>query len=396
MSARAPLLRRLRRSLRLATFVAGSLIVYSTSGCLSNQYEIPRDELTRLVQLPPDARGARVHVVQELGQREADPVPAEPPPGPWAESHADVHLDVVGTIDLPGPNGGGRGRVAAGDWHGPRPPASPGPARRRGWRGGASGSGGGGNLHLPSGGGGKDDLAVLAVVVAVVAAFAVVGLAASEGSRFDGYTQLYPQQVVHLKNAGGEELTMPLGALTPAEVSEAVSARVQDDEGYGLHRLDRRPLDRVGATYKMSVGSLLLPPPAGAPQLGWQGGVTTDIQVGGFFTQGVGLLATLSLGGGSTPDHQTFLRHGLGVELQTFPLRAGPLSLGAFGHGGVAFVYDGAGYDSGPAVGGGLMAELALTTRLAFTVRGDWTGAHLQGPSGWNGHTSITAGLAIY
>jgi hypothetical protein len=145
----------------------------------------------------------------------------------------------------------------------------------------------------------------------------------------------------------------------------------------------------------MSVGSLFLPPPGNAPQLGWESGITTDIQVGAFVTQRIGILATLSLGGGSD-GHRTFQRHGVGVELQAFPLRAGPLSLGAFGHGGLAFASDDVGYASGPAVGGGVMAELALTTRLAFTLRGDWTSAHLQDGPGWDGHTSITAGLAIY
>jgi len=86
----------------------------------------------------------------------------------------------------------------------------------------------------------------------------------------------------------------------------------------------------------------------------------------------------------------------LGLELQTFPLRAGPFSLGVFGNDGVAFSRDDGAFTSGPAVGGGVMAELALTTRLAFTVRGDWTAAHLQDRAGWDSHTSITAGLAIY
>jgi hypothetical protein len=93
----------------------------------------------------------------------------------------------------------------------------------------------------------------------------------------------------------------------------------------------------------------------------------------------------------------SFQRHGLGVELQTFPLRAGPLSLGAFGHGGVQFARGSSGaFLSGPAVGGGAMAELALTTRLALTLRGDWTTAHLENLPDWDSHLSITAGLAIY
>jgi hypothetical protein len=234
------------------------------------------------------------------------------------------------------------------------------------------------------------------VVVAAVAVVAAIGLAASEGARFDGYTEMRPEQPVHLKNAAGQELHLPLAALTSDDVALATEATVKDDEGYGLRLLERRPLDRVGATFKVGVGSLVEAPAAGDPRQEWLDGFASTIQVGGFFTQGLGLVASLSLGGGSDSAGRTFQRHSLGAELQALPLRAGPLALGGFGHAGVELVGLGDDLSTGEAVGGGVMMELALTTRLAFSLRGDWTSTRLDDRDGWIGHASFTAGLAIY
>src|SRR5690606_14381208 len=54
-----------RRSLLfiLVTLALATLV----SGCLSDSYTIPDNELERLVSVPPDQRGQRVRVVQRLG-----------------------------------------------------------------------------------------------------------------------------------------------------------------------------------------------------------------------------------------------------------------------------------------------------------------------------------------
>ena len=57
----------------LAVVLAGCLIA---SGCAANSYRIPPDELARLARLPPEARGQRVRVIQEVA---ASDVPAAPP-----------------------------------------------------------------------------------------------------------------------------------------------------------------------------------------------------------------------------------------------------------------------------------------------------------------------------
>ena len=80
--------------------------------------------------------------------------------------------------------------------------------------------------------------------------------------------------------------------------------------------------------------------------------------------------------------------------MQFFPLLAGPLALGGFGHAGLALAGDSeSGLVNGPVLGGGVLLELALSTRLAFALRGDWNAMKLDG---WSNHGSITAGLAIY
>src|SRR5947208_96490 len=49
------------------------LAVVLAAGCASNSYEIRSGELQRLAQTAPEARGARVRVVQQLGDAEVGP-----------------------------------------------------------------------------------------------------------------------------------------------------------------------------------------------------------------------------------------------------------------------------------------------------------------------------------
>ena len=96
------------------------------TGCISNEYVIPRDELRRLAVTPPEQRGQQVHVIQDLGSRRMDAIPtdgpswpqAEPWPQPYVEPpppeeetrDTDVQLDLHGDIYI---DGGYRTRRAA-------------------------------------------------------------------------------------------------------------------------------------------------------------------------------------------------------------------------------------------------------------------------------------------
>ena len=153
----------------------------------------------------------------------------------------------------------------------------------RGTSGGHIGGGGGG-------GGGNGD-AVLVAIIVVVAVVVAIGLVSSEGVRFDGYVAMSPEQPVHLRAANGQQATIPVADLSPGWVAGTVEAKVMDDEGFGLRRLDRLPLDRRGATFKLDSGTIAFDF-AGATLAG----PAMNVQAGYFFTRKLGLLANLGLG----------------------------------------------------------------------------------------------------
>jgi hypothetical protein len=239
------------------------------------------------------------------------------------------------------------------------------------------------------GGSSKNDLAALIIAVALVA---TVGMVATEGARYDGLVAMYPWQPVHLKNANGQEREVPLAQMTTADVASASQAVVMDDEGWGFMRLGRRPLDHQGFAFKMDLGALH----SSSTSLS-ANGFATNIQFGYFPHRTFGLLAAWSFSGGSDVDGKSYYRNNLAAEAQLFPVSVWRLHLGGFGHGGVQYADDAtAGTRSGAAFGGGLILELALTTRLALTARADYTAAHVAPGGGWAGTEMFTAGVSIY
>lgn len=383
----------------LVAFAA--FLSYACGGCLSNEYVIPKAELGRLASLPPEQRGQSVHVVQELGERRSDAIDTtQPPPQPQAygqgeygppegyvESGPQVGVGVIIAppiivAPLPGPHmvPGPRGPMAGVPGRPIPPPRAAPPGR-----GGKVGN---------TGGGGKDELVALIVVLAVLA---TVGMIATEGVRYDGTVAMYPWQGVHLKNAGGQEREVPLAQLTQADVASSSEAVVKDDEGWGMMRLGRAPLDRRGFAWKMNLGIL-----HSTCACLDADGVAADIQLGYFPHPMIGILADWSPAGGSDVNGDSFSRHGLALEAQFFPLGVWRLHLGGFGHAGVVYADDAAaGARHGAAFGGGAMLELALTTRLALTARFDYSSAKVATQigavgEGWQGAETFTVGIAIY
>jgi hypothetical protein len=423
---------RFKHSPDLVLAVLGTFFSYASSGCLSNRYVIPPQELARIARLPPETRGNRVLVVQGLGERRAEaiepaplatsaapvppagtyPVPADSgawadpaqaapadayaeEPSPEANLDAQVGVDILVTPDGSlGPTHGqshgfNPGRSAGGSLPGR---ATPAPRPAGGFRPSAGGGSSFGSLPR-GGGGGKDEVVVVAIIIVAVAVLAAAGLAVTEGLRYDGAVRMFAGQPVHLTDADGEERTVALGDLVPADAAQSVSAEVMDDEGWGLRVLDRRPLDRKGFAFKVDVGSLQ------SLGTGYSAtGVGSNIQFGYFPLHSLGVLANLSLGGGSDPLGHTFQRHSVSGEVQWFPLDLWHFHLGAFGHAGMQYAKDAAAnWRAGPALGGGLILEISLTTRLALMIRGDWTTARTA-PDGksWADSALITGGLAIY
>jgi hypothetical protein len=408
-----PEIARRRRNPGVALAVFAAFLSYACGGCLSNEYVIPRTELARLAQLPPEQRGQRMNVVQELGDRRSEAIdtsaptqtatPADsyqseasgPPPATYVEDGPQVEAG-VGIVIIPGPPipVGGPAGYAGRPMPGPRGPAGIVPGRvppTAPRRPGGSNAGGLGNIGSGGGGGGKgEDLAVFLVVMAVLA---TVGLVATEGVRYDGSVAMYPWQSVHLKGANGQEREVPLAQISPLDVEATTKAVVMDDEGWGLMRLERRALDRRGFAFKMDLGAMV----SSCSCLSADG-VAANIQLGYFPHHRLGLLAGWSPAGGSDSDGKSFYRHNLAFEAQFFPLDLWRLHLGGFGHAGVQYASDASGGTrSGIALGGGLILELSLTARLALTARADYTAAQIApAGQGWAGAEMFSAGVAVY
>jgi hypothetical protein len=403
--------------------LASVLFVQVTSGCLSNQYRIPQDELWRISRTAPEARGQRVRVVQDLGERRGDavqptpealqPPPPPPPPEVEVEQQQQEETESSGSlnvnVNVQGGGGGGGDHQpsrAPGSWRGSPQPGSPGfrgtPPHPTGWRAGGGGGGGGGGgakigggggggLNIGGGGGGNDGLVVLAVVLVVTALFATVALVGSEGSRFDGYLQMAPDQPIHLKDARGAERVVPLAMLSGADVALTSEAKVMDDEGPGVRRLDERPLDRTGGTFKLDLGASSFN--FGGSQIV---GPASQIQAGLFVNPYLGFLVDVGLSGGEDCCGGGIIsRHSLGLEAQFFPLNAGRLHLGGFGGGGAAIAGGGSAMTlTGPVAGGGALMEIDVSPRMALTFRGGANAAKLD--NGWSSAGTLTAGVAIY
>jgi hypothetical protein len=236
---------------------------------------------------------------------------------------------------------------------------------------------------------GKDDFIAFLVVVAVLA---TVGMVATEGTRYDGAAAMYPWQPVHLRDEGGLEREIPLAEITPADVAASKEALVMDDEGWGMMRLGRRPLDRKGFAFKMDLGGFHSSSSALDAN-----GFGVNLQLGYFPHHRVGLLGAWSFAGGSDADNQSFSRNSLAFEAQVFPLGVWRLHLGGFGHAGTQWADDAiGGKRNGLALGGGVLLEIALTTRLALVLRADYTTAKIRPEGGWQAGQMYTAGVAIY
>ena len=92
-----------------------------------------------------------------------------------------------------------------------------------------------------------------------MAAVVGVGLVASEGVRYDGPAEMWAGQPVYLKDKNGGETVVALGDITPIYLPTTVEAKVKDDEGYGLHLLGHRTIDRnMSAVLKLEAGSLVV------------------------------------------------------------------------------------------------------------------------------------------
>ena len=357
----------------VAVVLAGTMVA---TGCGSNSYEIKSGELTRLAQMPPEARGQKVRLSQEL--HEADVGPPEP-----------VH-EGVGIIVFPEPNvygperrryynygGGGSGP----DWNGG--------VRSGGAPHGTASSGSSGGGH--SGGSGGDGKAA-AVVVIVLAVTALFVAAAIEGSRFDGYAQLHPMQPVHLFGRDGGYTVLPLAWIDPQTAEWADHAIIRSTEG-PVNFLERAPLDRVGLSYAMMTGIGTYRSVDGSTSTG----AATEIQLGYWPDQKIGLMGSLFFGWRQNAAADTLFESRYTLQVHAYPVQTGPLHLGLYGGGGEAYRWEdygpnmpGAGNSGSLALLGGALLQLDINTRVAITGRFGITYAHEEQM------TDALIGLSVY
>jgi len=333
-----------------------------TTACATTSYKVPSSELQRLAQLPPEQRGEHVRVIQQIGNDDL---------GPAYPVEAQTQIIIFPEPTVYGPE---RRRYY-----------NYGPANNTGAAGGTTvthGTPGGGSV------GKAGDSKAQAIAVLVIAATALVVVAAIEGSRFDGYAQVHPMVPVHLFGRDGGYTVLPLAWIDPQTAEWAAHGIIRSNEG-PFNELERAPLDRVGFTYAMYGGLGTYKSADGSVE----NGTATTIQLGVFPVQEVGVLANIFFGWRNNAVDQTLFESRYTLEVQGYPVVAGPLHLGLYGGAGAAYRWeDGiAGGNAGSlALQGGASLQLDFNTRLALTARLGQTYAHDERMS------DLMLGLAVY
>ena len=305
------------------------------SGCLSTAHKIPRNELIRLSQTQPEERGKKVRVIQAFSNNDGPPEQARVGPST---------VVIVNT----GPNYG--------------------PGYRGNRYSGSTGAFRSGGSQLASN---KKEASKYWFIIAAVAA---LGLAMTEGARYDGWVELHPMHPVHLFGPYGEYMWLPLAQIDPQTAAWAQNAMVRPSEG-PWNQLGRAPLNRRGFHYGVFFGASEIPSHAeerlglsDSDRSGFQG----HIQAGYFPTQTIGFAFDVSMGFRDNAEGNTLYENRFGLEIQAFPLQVGRFHFGGYGDIGWATrLEDGAnGRDKATYfLGGGATAQLEIFTRLALTGR---------------------------
>jgi len=339
---------RMVRAFRIVPMLVAAAIF--ASGCLSTTHRIPNSEVQRLAQIPPEQRGASVRVVQGFVTDD------QPPSAPRAQGGGG------GVIIVTGGGGGHRHR------------------RRAGGSGGAGGAKG----SKPDLAKSKADKAEFYIILAVLAA---VGLAVTEGARYDGWVEISPNHPVHLYGPHGQYGWVPLAELNAEDAAWAQRAYIRPQEG-PWRELGRAPLNRRGWTYSMLMGAGEIPSSVGTNDPGF----LSHIQIGHFMSREVGLVFDIGLGWREDDAANTVFNSRWSGELQVLPVSAGVIHAGGFAQAGTAALFDdGPGDDErGLIYGGGALLQLELTTRLAITARAGVVKAHGETVS------DFTAGVSVY
>lgn len=334
-------------------------LVTGLGGCLSNTYEVPRDELQRLISLPGDQRGGNVHAVQRFGTAE------DPPPAPRWSGQGSPYGMQQGVA--PGVYMGPYFYPYGAPYHHPvvvdygyeaQGSSSYEPT-------GAPSVPGSGQAHAAAG---RSDAKEAIAAVVAVAVVVGVSLAVTEGARYDGAVAVHPKHPVHLMGPGYQHEVVALDELGPQHLRDDWDAVITGGEGAGLWRRGRRPLDREGMTYQMGFGSAA----ASLPDATEVGGGMGELQVGYFPNQYTGLLMTGAYSSGIARGGD-YLSWRVGLEGKWYPIEILRLHVGGYGGFGQEWLMAGSGLPetdtTRPYVGYGGLLEFDLTTRLSLTLK---------------------------
>ncbi|MCG8555863.1 MAG: hypothetical protein MJD61_11345 [Proteobacteria bacterium] len=318
------------------------------AGCLGTTFRIKHDELHRLASALPQQRGQRVRVLQRFG------VEGRPRPAPAV----GVYPSTVVVVDAGSPPARGAGAAVQ---------------------------------SVASKAEAAEESAKALTVLAVLGA---VGLAAAEGPRYDGWVELHQDHPVHLLQRNGAWFWVPLSKLDPATIANVQEAVVVQGEG-PWRPLGRAPLDRKGFTYGVELGGAGLASMDGKAYPGF----STRIQFGGFPSQHIGLIVNLGYGWGDNGQRQTLVNQRVNLELHGYAPALGRAHLGGYLQAGLlrrvedqALGRSRSGQD--PIFGGGVLAQLELTTRLALTGRVGL--ASISGTRGQTRASEYSLGVSIY
>lgn len=376
------------RHLRLQALI--TLIAMLTSGCLGHFYAVPRTELERLAQTPPEQRGQAIYAVQEFSTADEPepappwaPVSGQPPPGYSFDVRGYWVPDFYVQYGAP--------------YYEPPPYQSPevhdaSPVGVSGSSAGPSGSSSGSSGSI--GNIGKvDELLVVVVVVGVVVGLA---LAATEGARYEGHVAVHPHHPLHLLHSNGSQSIVALDELSLAHLTTVDSATLSGAEGAGMWLRGSAPINRRGFSYQFGSGydSFALPGLQNYRSLGFHFGL------GYYPARTFGILAHSRLQFADEPLG-SFYNVRLGMEAQWYPISLWRLHLGPFVGGGQSWSASaGAAMPttSGkrPYLSAGALAEFEISTRLGLTFRFTEDYLPTAGPDTHRFINSWSVGLAVY
>ncbi len=314
-----------------------------STACLSTSHRMSKGELQHLVTVAPEQRGDKVRVVQGIGSGD------DPPRADRVQSNTVVYVHVPIWVG---------GQPHHHNYHGANNSGSG--ASGAGHVGGKSSGKSGGYSNVADG---KADDATAWFILAAAAA---VGLATTEGARYDGWVKVHPMHPVHLIGPYGEHTVVPLAHIDQRTADWAHHAVIRQEEGPWT-LLGRAPLNRQGFTYSLILGGGEIPVTDFDADPGFLG----HIQFGYFITKEIGLQLDVGMGWTQDDNQQTIYTSRTSLEVQGFLAKAGPIHGGVFGQVGTSYRSDdGIGTnDRSNLFGGGGLLQLELTTRLAITGR---------------------------